>query len=424
MGAPAPLADHRPDVRSEVGPLRAVLVHRPGVELARLTPTNKDQLLFDELVWVERAQQEHDAFTAVLRRAGVEVLYLTELLAEVLADPELRTATIAAHATEFSCGPTLAGRVRAYLEELPPPVLAERLVGGVTVAEVAAGGRGLVGTVLAATDLLLPPLPNTVFVRDTSAWIGDGVVLAPMNRLARRRETALLRLVYRHHPRFRDCRVWFGDEPAEQYPATFEGGDLMVLAPDGLALGLSERTTPQGAEVLVRRLFDAGLIARVLVVDLPKVRATMHLDTVVAMVDRDAFLLYPQLRAAVRCYALTRAADGGLHVEAVEELATGLAWAAGLDHVRTIEPPLDSVEAAREQWNDANNTLALRPGEVVAYERNTATNAVLERAGIVVHTVPSSELSRGRGGPRCMSCPIRRGHDGPSGDAADRPDRH
>ena len=395
-------------VRSEVGRLRTVLVHRPGAELNRITPSNMAELLFDELVWVERAVEEHEAFTHLMRRAGVEVLYLRELLTDVIAaaDETDRVAMVEAHATERRCGPSLLKRVRRLLLDLPPAELADQLVAGVTVDDVG-GGQGLFATVIDRHHPILAPLPNAVFMRDSSAWIGEGVLLSPMNRVARRRETDLLREVYSRHPRFSGAPVWFGDEPDDHWPATFEGGDVLVVGDRGLAVGMSERTTPQGVEVLAHRLFEAGVVDRILAVDLPKVRAAMHLDTVVTMVDVDAFIVYPSLLRGARSYQLIPG-DSGIQVTEAKRLVDGLAWAAGLDHARIIEPDLSSVSAEREQWNDANNTFALSPGEVIAYERNVATNEILREAGVTVHTMPSYELPRGRGGPRCMTCPILR----------------
>ena len=400
----SPLA---PSVRSEVGALRSVMLHRPGAELARVTPSNKDELLFDELLWVEHAQQEHDAFSEVLRAAGVEVLYVEELLAEVVADRDVAREVVAHHVTETACGPQAVGRVRELLLSGSPRELVDHLIGGVTLEEVGPLD-GLVSAASAPTDLVLEPVPNLVFMRDSSAWIGEGVVLSPMNRLVRRRETDLLGTVYSLHPRFAGAPVWFGDAAHDLYPASFEGGDLLVVGDRGVAVGLSERTTPAGVETLATRLFAADVVDRVLAVDVPKVRAAMHLDTIVTQVDVDAFITYPSMTPSLRCLALTPNSGAGLHVSEVGGLMQGLAWAAGLDHARAIEPALGSIRAEREQWNDANNTLALAPGEVVAYERNVATNEILDRAGVTVHTIPSNELPRGRGGPRCMSCPVRR----------------
>lgn len=396
-----------PSVRSEVGQLDAVLVHRPGEELRRVTPSNMERLLFDELLWVEHAQAEHDAFTDLLRAQGVEVLELTDLLAEVVADAAAARALVDRHITDTTCGPEAVGAARSYVLAAAPHELVSRLIAGITHEETG-DIDGLVAAVAAPGDPLLEPLPNLVFTRDASAWIGEGVVLSPMHRSARRRETDLLRTLYREHPRFAGAPVWFGDQLIDRHPATFEGGDVLVVGARGLAIGLSERTSPAGVETLAARLFEAGVVDRVLAVELPKVRAAMHLDTVVTQVDVDAFITYPQMMQASRTFQLTRRGEDGVHVVDGPDLIHGLAWAAGLDHARVIEPALSAIRAEREQWNDANNTLALRPGEVVAYERNVATNEILAEAGITVHTIPSYELPRGRGGPRCMSCPVVR----------------
>jgi len=396
-----------PNVRSEVGPLRCVLLHRPGDELGRITPTNKDELLFDELLWVEHAQAEHDAFAEVLRGAGAEVLYLEQLLAEVFADADVAAATIARHVHERTCGPVAVPAVRGLLSELGPRELADHLIAGVSIGELGPSA-GLVSAATPPSGMVLDPLPNTVFMRDSSAFVGNGVVLSPMNKNARRRETDLLRIVHTQHPRFADSPIWFGEEAGGPLAATFEGGDLLVVGATGVAVGMSERTSPAGAEALALHLFEHAGIERLLAVDLPKVRSAMHLDTIVTMVDVDAFITYPAMTPHLRVWMVTPDGAGGVRVAEGTGLLPGLAWAADLDHARAIEPDLGSTRAEREQWNDANNTLAVGPGEVIAYERNVATNEILADAGITVHTIPSYELPRGRGGPRCMSCPVAR----------------
>ncbi len=402
--------DHpAPSIRSEVGRLHTVLVHRPGEELRRITPSTMDELLFDELLWVEQAQAEHDAMTDIMRGAGVEVLYVEELLADVVrADSALAREIVDLHVTGSTCGPQALERVRDVLLGGTARELADHLIAGVTLEEIGA----LDGLVVAASDptaLVLAPLPNLVFSRDSAAWVGEGVVLSPMNRMVRRRETDLLGSVYHLHPRFEDVPVWFGDRATDGFPATFEGGDLLVVGERGVAIGISERTSAAGVEMLATRLFESGVVDRVLAIDLPKVRAAMHLDTIVTQVDVDAFITYPKMTSALRCMMVTPSGNG-VHVSDAAGLMQGLAWAAGLDHARAIEPALGSIRAEREQWNDANNTFAIAPGEVIAYERNVVTNAILDKAGITVHTMPSYELPRGRGGPRCMTCPIARDH--------------
>jgi arginine deiminase len=395
------------EIRSEVGRLQLVIVHRPDLELHRLTPGNKDELLFDELIWVDKAREEHDAFSATIAASGAEVLHLSRLLEEVLVDQEVLVEFVETHVTDDLCGRRLADRVRRFLIELPVPELVRHLIGGVTLEEVGEA-EGLVAALQGPDDFILAPLPNAVFMRDSSVWVGDGVILNPMNRPVRQRETDLLRLIYGLHPLFARTPIWFGDQAGEHFPASVEGGDVLVVAERGLAIGISERTTPSGAAALAARLFEESVVDRILAVELPKARSTMHLDTVVTMVDVDAFVVYPKFRQHVRSLEVTPGADGHLEVREAPDLMAGLEWATGLGDIRSIEPPLQSVQAEREQWNDANNTFALAPGEVIAYERNVATNEVLEDAGVTVHRIPSYELPRGRGGPRCMTCPVRR----------------
>ncbi len=393
-------------VSSEVGRLQAVILHRPGQELQRLTPDNKDELLFDELLWLEHAQVEHDAFAGLLRDDGVEVLYVEELLAEVLADADVAEQVVLDHVTDDTTGPVAVAGVREHLLGLGPVDLAAALYAGVAVDDVEVA-PGLVSSTAVPGAMLFNPLPNAVFMRDSSAWINGGVALSPMSRTVRRRETALVRTVVDGHPRFDGASVWFGHRRTDHLQATFEGGDILVVGERGLAIGMSERTTASGIEALAVHLFRDDVVDRILVVDLPKVRAAMHLDTIVTQVDVDAFITYPAMTRDVRCHQLTPH-DGGIRVTEASSMIRGLEWAAGVGHIRAIEPDLGSTRAAREQWNDANNTLALEPGRVVAYERNVATNTILADAGIQVLTIPSFELPRGRGGPRCMSCPVAR----------------
>ena len=396
-------------VTSEVGRLREVVLHRPGLELRRLTPANKEALLFDELVWVAQAQAEHDGFADLLRAEGVVVHLFADLLAGALGDEAVRGELVRQVVTAGTCGVELVDRVRDHLCALAPAELALAVVGGVTVAEVPGAGDGFVGGVLGPGAFLVPPLPNTVFTRDPSAWVHDGLVLCPMHKPARRAERRLWQVVYRHHPRFGDAvrRRWYGDGDGEQDSATLEGGDVLVLSDDCVAIGLSERSSPVAAENLAARLFEAGVARWVLAIDLPKGRGTMHLDTVLTVVDADAVVLWPPARRALPAYRITPGSPR-MHVVEEPDLVRALADGLRVDALRVVTTGEDEVAADREQWDDGNNTLALRPGVVVAYERNVDTNRRLREAGIAVLEISSHELPRGRGGPRCMACPIAR----------------
>lgn len=396
-------------VTSEVDPLREVIVHRPGLELRRLTPANKEALLFDELVWVSEAQAEHDGFVQLLRSEGVTVHLFADLLAETLADEGLRAEVVRRFVTADTCGVELVGRVRDHLVRLSPDGLATHLIGGLTVAEVPGAGAGFVGGVLGAGAFLVPPLPNTVFTRDPSAWIADGVLLSPMHKPARQAERRLWQVVYRHHPRLAGAAasVWYGEDDGDAFSATIEGGDVLVLSESCVAIGLSERSSPVAAENLAARLFQAGAARWVLAIDLPKTRGTMHLDTVMTVVDTDAVVLWPPAAHLLPVYRIEPGTDR-MRVREEPDLITALAEGLGVDALRVITTGEDEVAADREQWDDGNNTLALRPGVVVGYERNVDTNRRLVEAGIEVRTITSHELPRGRGGPRCMSCPLDR----------------
>jgi arginine deiminase len=399
-------------VDSEVGRLREVVLHRPGLELRRLTPANKDALLFDELVWVTRAQEEHDGFAALLEGAGVRVRLFADLLRDVVADPEVARDVIERRATEESCGVELVDRVRGFLSDLDPEALATHLIGGLTVDEVPGAGEGFVGGVLGPTAFLIRPLPNSVFTRDPSAHVYGGRILSPMHKPARQPERLLWTTVYAHHPDLRDRPVWYGERDVDYFPATVEGGDVLVLSDRAVALGVSERTSPIAVENLAARLFEADEVDVVLAVDLPVGRGTMHLDTVMTLLDRDAIVVWPRLPAVARAYRIEpggrRGGGGRMAVREEPDLLRAVADAMGTDRLRVVTTGEDQVASDREQWDDGNNTLAIAPGEVVAYERNVDTNRRMREAGITVHEIGAGELPRGRGGPRCMSCPVDR----------------
>ncbi|MGI5180011.1 arginine deiminase [Dactylosporangium sp. CA-152071] len=391
-------------VDSEVGRLGTVLLHRPGAELARLTPRNNDSLLFDGIPWVGRAQEEHDTFAQALRTHGVEVLYVSELLAETLTLPAARQEVTRAVLDDVRLGDTLRGHVAAHLAALDPAGLATTLIAGLSRAELRAGG-GLVHALMDRTDFVIDPLPNLLFTRDSSVWIGGQVAVTSLAMHARRRETTLTHAIYRHHPRFSGTPLVY--EPGLEH---LEGGDVLLLAPGVLAVGVGERTRPAGAERLARRCFERGLAHTVLVVPIAQERATMHLDTVCTMVDVDAVVMYPNVASTLRAWTVT-STDlqlDELVVSGPEPFIVAAAKAMRIDTLRIIDTGLDPVTAEREQWDDGNNTLAIGPRLCVAYERNTETNAQLERHGIEVIRIPGSELGSGRGGPRCMSAPIVR----------------
>jgi arginine deiminase len=390
-------------VDSEVSPLRTVMLHRPGSELARLTPRNNDSLLFDGIPWVGRAQEEHDRFAAALRERGVEVLYLGDLLAETLAVPDARAELTEAVLDDRRLGDTLRDSVGRYLADQDPRRLAEVLMAGLAHGELKPGSRGLVYELMQPNDFVIDPLPNLLFTRDSSVWIRDRVAVTSLAMPARNRETTLTRAIYRYHPRFAGVELLY--HPGLEH---VEGGDVLVLAPEVLAIGVGERTTPAGAERLARRVFGEGLASTILVVPIAQERATMHLDTVCTMVDVDAVVMYPNAADTLQAYTVTADADGEPHAGPPRPFLEAAAAAMGIERLRTIETGLDPVTAEREQWDDGNNTLAIAPRLCVAYERNVETNAQLERAGIEVVRISGSELGSGRGGPRCMSCPIER----------------
>ncbi|MFY9933347.1 MAG: arginine deiminase [Streptosporangiaceae bacterium] len=400
-------------VDSEVGRLRQVILHRPDLELKRLTPANAAELLFDDVLWVSRAQEEHDTFADVLRSRGVVVHYYGELLTQTLDIPEARAYILENVFDPRFYGPLAVPALRAAFDGLPSAQLAEFLGGGITKRELAEFGpdpKSIAFRSLDPDDFVLAPLPNLLYQRDTSCWIYGGVSINAMRRPARMRETITDEAVYRWHPMFAeaDFEIWYDGSHAA--PATIEGGDVLVIGDGTVLVGMSERTTPQAVEVLASRLFAASAARCLLAIDMPKERAFMHLDTMLTMADYGVFTKYEGM-GMLPSYTIEPGATSTelkLTDHPPEDMHRAMAAALGLPDIKVLTAVQDIHSAQREQWDDGCNVLAVEPGVVVAYERNVTTNAYLQDNGIEVIPVPGGELGRGRGGPRCMSCPIER----------------
>ncbi len=413
-------------VHSEVGRLRTVLVHRPGLALERLTPRNRAEYLFDDLVWVERAQREHDALCDAMRDRGVEVLYLQDLLAETLRhSSEARHFIVDRAASSYTVGLSMVAELRAFLFEMDDARLAEHLVGGLLMSELdgldaAALNRRSLGAMLACPEtFVLPPLPNTIFTRDSSAWLYGGVVLPPLFWHARRLEVVNVSTIYRYHPRFSSAGFEFWYPPAgdagrfavEDFGqgASLEGGDVMPIGHGTVLVGMGQRSTGRMVEHLARSLFASGAADRIIACRMAQDRAYMHLDTVFGFVDRDAVTLYPPVVDAMQVYSV-RPGERDDAFEIAEEpgLLAAVADALELSELRAVPTGGDGFQSAREQWDDGNNVVALEPGVVLAYSKNVHTNRALRAAGVEVIEVEGSELGKGRGGCHCMTCPIER----------------
>ena len=396
---------------SEIGRLRKVMLHRPGMELENLMPEYLEQLLFDDIPYLREAQREHDAFADCLRDQGVEVVYLLDLVTESLAGDEVKQDFIRQFLDESGVRDDRNREVLTdYLSSKSDREMVSSMMAGIRKSQLRTQG-GKLGDYLSALEDEYPfavdPMPNLYFTRDPFATIGTGVSIHKMHTATRNRETLFGKFIFEHHPDYRNAPRWYDRGQV----SSLEGGDILVLSPEVLAVGISQRTREDSIDTLAETvLSQSKTFKKVLAFNIPKTRSFMHLDTVFTMVDRDKFTVHPNILSSITVFVMELDENRKMKIHQENgRLEDILKEHLHLDQVHLIPCGRgSSIDAAREQWSDGSNTLAIAPGEVVVYSRNYVTNRSLEEEGIRIHTVPCAELSRGRGGPRCMSMPLWR----------------